>query len=77
MSVFENEIATRVLDICFEIHRRYGSGLLESVYEEILCYELAKRGIEFVRQYPIEVIHDSVKMNIGFRAHNCGSGCVA
>lgn len=68
MSIFENEIATTVLDICFKIHRQYGPGLLESVYEEILCYELTKREIEFVRQYPIEVVHDQVRMNIGFRA---------
>jgi GxxExxY protein len=68
MSIFENEIATTVLDICFEIHRQYGPGLLESVYEEILCYELTKREIEFMRQYPIDIIHDQVKMNIGFRA---------
>lgn len=68
MAIFENEVATSVLDICFEIHRKYGPGLLESVYEEILCYELTKRNIEFVRQFPIEIIHDGVKMNIGFRA---------
>ena len=68
MAIFENEIATSVLDICFEIHRKYGPGLLESVYEEILCYELTKREIEFVRQCPIELFHDGVKMNIGFRA---------
>lgn len=68
MAVFENEVATTVLDICFEIHRRYGPGLLESVYEEILCYELKKREVEFVRQFPIEVTHDQVKMGVGFRA---------
>jgi GxxExxY protein len=68
MSIFENEIATTVLNICFKIHRHYGPGLLESVYEEILCYELTKHEIEFVRQYPIEVVHDQVRMNIGFRA---------
>ena len=68
MSIFENEIATTVLNICFKIHRQYGPGLLESVYEEILCYELTKHEIEFVRQYPIEVVYDQVRMNIGFRA---------
>lgn len=68
MAIFENEIATEVLDRCFEIHWQYGPGLLESLYEEILCYELSKRGVEFTRQQPIEVIHDQVKMGIGFRA---------
>jgi GxxExxY protein len=64
----ENEIATKVLDICFDIHRKLGPGLLESVYEEILCYELAKRGIPFERQKSIPVYWDGVKMGIGFRS---------
>ncbi len=64
----ENEIATKVLDICFDIHRKLGPGLLESVYEEILCYELAKRGIPFERQKPVPVYWDDIKMNVGFRA---------
>ena len=68
MAIFENEVATAVLDICFEIHRQFGPGLLESVYEELLCYELNKREVEFLRQHPIEVIHDGYKMGIGFKA---------
>ena len=65
----ENEIATKVLDICFDIHRKLGPGLLESVYEEILCYELVKCEIPFERQKSIPVIWDGVKMsNIGFRS---------
>jgi GxxExxY protein len=64
----ENEIATKVLDICFDIHRKLGPGLLESVYEEILCYELAKQGIPFERQKSIPVYWDGVKMGIGFRS---------
>jgi len=65
---FENEIASKVLNICFDIHKQYGPGLFESVYEKILCYELTKHNLEFVCQYPIEVIHDSVNMDLGFRA---------
>ncbi|KAA5533407.1 GxxExxY protein [Taibaiella lutea] len=65
---FENEIAAKVLNICFDIHKAYGPGLFESVYEKILCYELGKHNLEFVCQYPIEVIHDNVNMELGFRA---------
>lgn len=36
----ENELATIVVDLCLKIHRILGPGLLESVYEEVLCYEL-------------------------------------
>ncbi len=64
----ENELATLALDICFIIHKQYGPGLFESVYEEIFCYEWAKTGINFKRQQGIPLIHEEVKMEIGFRA---------
>ena len=63
----ENEIAKIVLDICFEIHRKLGPGLLESVYEEVLCYELVQHGLSFSRQKPLPVYWKGVKMEIGFR----------
>ncbi len=64
----ENEIATLALDICFKIHRQYGPGLFESIYEEIFCHEWAKTGIPFKRQQGITLIHEEIKMDIGFRA---------
>ncbi|MCC6288774.1 MAG: GxxExxY protein [Chitinophagaceae bacterium] len=64
----ENEIATLVLDIAFRIHRKYGPGLFESVYEEIFCYELSKTGVFFKRQQAIPLVHEEVKLEIGFRA---------
>jgi GxxExxY protein len=65
---FENDVATEALDICFDIHKQYGPGLFESVYEEIFCYELSKRKYSFLRQHPVTLVHDGVKMDIGFRA---------
>jgi GxxExxY protein len=64
----ENEISKVVVDICFKIHSKYGPGLYESVYEEIFCYELAKTGLSFKRQHPVPLIHEEIKMQIGFRA---------
>lgn len=64
----ENELATKALDICFRIHRQYGPGLFESVYEELFCYEWAKSGIPLKRQYGIPLVHEAIKMEIGFRA---------
>lgn len=43
----ENELATLSLDIAFKIHKMYGPGLFESVYEGIFCYELAKIEMSF------------------------------
>lgn len=64
----ENEIAKQVVDICFRLHYKYGPGLFESVYEEIFCYEWAKTGIVFTRQQPISLVHEEIKLEVGFRA---------
>ena len=64
----ENEISKIVFDLSISIHRKYGPGLFESVYEEIICYELNKSGIQFTRQQGIPLIHEEIKMEIGFRA---------
>lgn len=63
----ENELSGIIIDICFEIHTTLGPGLLESVYEEIICFELTARGIPFERQKGIPVIWKGMKMDIGFR----------
>lgn len=64
----ENELSKVIVDIAYHIHTTLGPGLLESVYEEIMCYELAKRGYYFERQKPIRVFWDDLDMGIGFRA---------
>ncbi len=64
----ENELARMVFDVSLNMHRQYGPGLFESVYEEILSYELAKRNLFIERQKPIPVIHDHLRMEVGFRA---------
>lgn len=64
----ENEISKVVVDLCFRIHKQYGPGLFESVYEEVFCYELAKTGLNFSRQFPVPLVHEEIKMEVGFRA---------
>lgn len=64
----ENEISKLVVDLCFRIHKQYGPGLFESVYEEIYCYEWLKTGIPFNRQKAVPLIHEEIKLEIGFRA---------
>ena len=64
----ENEIAKIIVNTCYKIHVKLGPGLLESVYEEILYYELRKLGLFVERQKPLSVIWDDLKMDIGFRA---------
>jgi GxxExxY protein len=64
----ENSLATLALDICFKLHKQYGPGLFESVYEEVFCYEWMKTGISFKRQQGIPLVHEEIKLDIGFRA---------
>jgi len=51
-------VATEIVDACVAVHRYFGPGLLEAVYEEALCYELAKRGLSVVRQARLPLQYD-------------------
>jgi len=64
----ENELARQVVDCCFHIHRNLGPGLFESVYEEVLAYELTKRGLDIQRQFEVPVQWDDILLGTGFRA---------
>ncbi|HKM44883.1 MAG TPA: GxxExxY protein [Dysgonamonadaceae bacterium] len=64
----ENEIATIIVNRAYNIHVQLGPGLLESVYEEILCYELRQEGLFVERQKAIPLLWKGLKMNIGYRA---------
>ena len=64
----ENAIAKEIVDAAFRIHTTLGPGLLESVYDAVLAYELGRRGLRVVRQQPIPVIYENVRIDTGFRA---------
>ena len=64
----ENEIAKEIVDVAFKLHSTYGPGLLESVYESIMAHELSKRGLAVSRQQAIPLVHESIRMAVGFRA---------
>ncbi len=68
----ENELATLVVDLCYQIHTQLGAGLFESVYEEVLYYELIQMGLKVDRQKGISVQWKDKKMDIGFRADLIG-----
>jgi len=58
----ENELSKIIVDRCLKIHKDLGPGLLESVYEEVLYYELRKNNLEIKRQVGIPVIYEQVSM---------------
>jgi GxxExxY protein len=60
-------IARLIVDAIYTVHKRLGPGLLESVYEECLVYELRKRGLKAERQVPIPITYDDREFDTGFR----------
>jgi GxxExxY protein len=64
----ENEIARLIVDAAYQIHTILGPGLLESVYQTVLAYELGKRGLAVTRQTPIPVLYEGISFDEGFRA---------
>ncbi len=64
----ENEISKIIVDKCYQIHVELGPGLLESVYEEVLYFELKQEGLKVERQKSLPVTYKGLEMNIGFRA---------
>lgn len=64
----ENEIAAIIVDAAVKVHTSLGPGLLETVYETVLAYELRARGLRVERQRPIPVVYEEVKLEDGFRA---------
>ena len=63
----ENQIAAVIVDAAFKIHKTLGPGLLESVYQATLSYELQKRGLAVVQQVGLPVYYEEVKLELGFR----------
>ena len=64
----ENQLTGIVVSIAYDIHSKLGPGLFESVYETIMEHELVhKYNLQVTRQFPISVIWDNKKMELGFR----------
>ena len=63
----ENEISKICVDVAIHMHQSLGPGLLESVYQKVMAYELRKRGLTVEEEVPLPVVWDDEKMEIGFR----------
>ena len=64
----ENEVAKQIVDAAYRIHTSLGPGLLESVYEVVLAFELENRGLRVVRQQAVPIVYQGTRIEIGFRA---------
>jgi GxxExxY protein len=62
-----NKITQKIIGCAIEVHKNLGPGLLESVYEECLAFELNKAGLKFRRQQPTPVVYKEIKLDCGYR----------
>ena len=61
----EEQVAARIVDAAYKVHKALGPGLLERVYEACFCHELAKAGLAFQRQVDVPVNYDGVTLDEG------------
>jgi GxxExxY protein len=62
-----NEIAEKVIGAAIEVHRHLGPGLLESAYDECLCYELSRQGVRFERQVHLPIDYKGLHLDCAYR----------
>jgi GxxExxY protein len=60
-------VCKEIVDAAFQVHQRMKAGLLESVYEACLAFELRRRGLRVETQVPVPVVYDGVRLEVGFR----------
>jgi GxxExxY protein len=63
----DNELSGKVIGHAMEVHNSLGPGLLESAYKECLYYKLAKAGFNVVKEKPMPLIFEEVKLECGYR----------
>jgi len=63
----ENEISHKVIGAAIELHKVLGPGLLESVYENALAFDLEELGLHVKQQVPMPFIYKDIKQDIGYR----------
>ncbi|BAZ32684.1 hypothetical protein NIES4074_51900 [Cylindrospermum sp. NIES-4074] len=66
--MIENEISGVIVDVAYKIHTTLGPGLLESVYETVMDFELRKRKLQVRRQVMFPIMYEGVILEEGFRA---------
>jgi GxxExxY protein len=65
--VHENEISEKIIGAAIEVHKYFGPGLVEMVYEESLCHEFSLRGLRFERQKLVPIHYKEVKLGVPLR----------
>lgn len=67
MELALKDLTEKIIGAAIEVHRELGPGLLESAYEECLCFELSLRNLSFVRQHSLPIQYKSVAIDCSYR----------
>ena len=62
-----DQLTEKIIGCAIEVHKALGPGLLESAYEECLCFELSSVGLGFARQVSLPVVYKQIKLDCGYR----------
>jgi GxxExxY protein len=60
-------IAAAIVDACYVVHKKFGPGLLESVYRACLAAELRKRGFSVLREVRVPIFYEGIELDEGYR----------
>lgn len=67
LDVEHDPVSNKVLGLAIEVHKHLGPGLLESVYEECLAFELRQQGIDFQRQVALPILYKGMPLDCAYR----------
>jgi GxxExxY protein len=62
-----NKLSSKIIGAAIEVHKALGPGLLESAYEECMCYELDTKGLSFERQRSLPIVYKGKRLDCGYR----------
>ena len=63
----ENELSYTIIGTIYDVYNNLGPGLLESVYESALTYELTKKGLKVDRQVEVPILYENIKIESNLR----------
>jgi GxxExxY protein len=67
MNLVHASLTKRIVGFAIEVHRELGPRLLESTYEECLCFELRKGSIRYKRQAPLPITYQGIRLDCSYR----------
>jgi len=65
--VYDRALSERVIRMAIDVHRQLGPGLLESTYEDCLCFELHAESVPFERQVALPIVYKTIALDCAYR----------